>query len=554
MTLDTFGMLIAGAHVMSAVPLGMGWLISRRLGSHRASVRHHVWVVALIVALLAPIARSTGVRIEVPLLSPPQTIDNAGDPLATSSTDLGAGEAVPASRSQSTTRSVPLGRALAWIWLGGFVLLVSLRFVRRARLARLVGNASVVVARAGDIRTHDRVLVPMLAGLHRPTILLPSSAGEWPPDERDAVVVHERVHLARGDHYIALLCDVATAMYWLNPLMWAATAAIEIEREQACDEEVVRAGVKRSVYAAALLRVADTLPSRRSLVDIPTMAGGALDARIRFILDGAGGKSGHVPWSWPLTIAIVLPCTVLFGGVSLVARSKASQPAPEMADVAKQRPAATASSSTLFGLVFDPLGRIVVDQQLVLTNVSTGERHQGGTDSVGQFRFAALDAGEYRLEAERPGFLGRSQLRLHAGETQQSDLRLELRSIEETVSVDPGDLALTTMPGVARDLQSRYVQSVQCGDFSTGGCLEPPRRISDVVPAYPQRRLGESATVLLEGRIGTDGSIKGLRLHSPDSDFAAAAFEAINQWRFIPTRVNGITVETGMNITVKFGR
>jgi len=60
----------------------------------------------------------------------------------------------------------------------------------------------------------------------------------------------------------ALVSDVATIVYWLNPLAWMAAVALERERKVACDEEVLRAWIKPSVYAAALLRVAQTVPSR----------------------------------------------------------------------------------------------------------------------------------------------------------------------------------------------------------------------------------------------------------------------------------------------------
>jgi hypothetical protein len=53
------------------------------------------------------------------------------------------------------------------------------------------------------------------------------SAADWPVDAREAVLVHERAHV-----------------YWLNPLAWIAALALEREREAACDEEVLQAGIR----------------------------------------------------------------------------------------------------------------------------------------------------------------------------------------------------------------------------------------------------------------------------------------------------------------------
>ena len=57
----------------------------------------------------------------------------------------------------------------------------------------------------------------------------------------------------------------------------------------------------------------------------------------------------------------------------------------------------------------------------------------------------------------------------------------------------------------------------------------------------------------VEGRIGTDGYINGLRLTAPtDEEFAKSAFAAVNQWQFTPTRLGGVPIETGITVTVNF--
>jgi hypothetical protein len=51
----------------------------------------------------------------------------------------------------------------------------------------------------------------------------------------------------------------------------------------------------------------------------------------------------------------------------------------------------------------------------------------------------------------------------------------------------------------------------------------------------------------------TDGFVKNLRALSPaDTDFANAAFEAVRQWQFTPTRLDGIPVEVQIGVTVNF--
>ena len=53
--------------------------------------------------------------------------------------------------------------------------------------------------------------------------------------------------------------------------------------------------------------------------------------------------------------------------------------------------------------------------------------------------------------------------------------------------------------------------------------------------------------------IGADGTVQAIRvLGSIDPDLTAAAVEAVKQWRYSPTLLNGVPVETLSNIDVQF--
>lgn len=313
--LDAVGTWMRSAYILSALPLGLAWALAAVLAQRTASIRHHLWVVALGIAIVAPATRVVVPRLNVRLL-PPHEVANPlrSAPGATAEAarpETIGGAAAPSSSGWSATTIEAL------VWITGAVPLLSVRARRRSRLSRLVSEAEAVDDQA-DVRSHARVRVPMLAGVRRPVIMLPMIAADWPVDAREAVLAHERAHLRRHDHVTALVSDVATIVYWLNPLVWIAAAALEREREAACDEEVLRAGIKPSVYAAALLRVAHTLPARRTAASVPSIAGGRLDARIRAVLQGAP-NSGRVPLSWPATIALIGVSAVLVGSVRLVA-------------------------------------------------------------------------------------------------------------------------------------------------------------------------------------------------------------------------------------------
>jgi TonB family protein len=80
-------------------------------------------------------------------------------------------------------------------------------------------------------------------------------------------------------------------------------------------------------------------------------------------------------------------------------------------------------------------------------------------------------------------------------------------------------------------------------------------KILDVKPIYPAaaREQGLESSVVLEGRIGTDGFVKDLRVVGrSDGDFVNAAVEAISQWQFTATQLDGVPVETNIRITTRF--
>ena len=60
--------------------------------------------------------------------------------------------------------------------------------------------------------------------------------------------------------------------------------------------------------------------------------------------------------------------------------------------------------------------------------------------------------------------------------------------------------------------------------------------------------------VPLGASIGVDGRVTSVRVigSNPHPDFVNAAVEAVQQWRFSPTLLNGDAVEVFMNVTVRF--
>jgi periplasmic protein TonB len=78
--------------------------------------------------------------------------------------------------------------------------------------------------------------------------------------------------------------------------------------------------------------------------------------------------------------------------------------------------------------------------------------------------------------------------------------------------------------------------------------------IHDVSPQYPPEagRARIEGTVVLLAVIGTDGSVKDMRVESGLPLLAQAAMDAVKQWRYKPYMVNGEPVEVDSRITINF--
>lgn len=87
-----------------------------------------------------------------------------------------------------------------------------------------------------------------------------------------------------------------------------------------------------------------------------------------------------------------------------------------------------------------------------------------------------------------------------------------------------------------------------------GGAITRPERLHDVPPVYPAvARLARlEGTVILEAVIGTDGTVRDVRVLRPVPPLDNAAIEAVRQWVFTPTRLNGDPVPAVMTVTVTF--
>lgn len=98
------------------------------------------------------------------------------------------------------------------------------------------------------------------------------------------------------------------------------------------------------------------------------------------------------------------------------------------------------------------------------------------------------------------------------------------------------------------------MQKQPTAPIAVGGDVQMAKLIRKVTPLYPALAITAriSGVVRLIGTIGKDGTIRNLQLVSGHPMLARAALEAVRQWVYKPTLLNGMPVEVIAPIEVNF--
>src|SRR2546426_26654 len=84
--------------------------------------------------------------------------------------------------------------------------------------------------------------------------------------------------------------------------------------------------------------------------------------------------------------------------------------------------------------------------------------------------------------------------------------------------------------------------------------IRVPQKIVDVAPIYPRfaRDAHAQGIVIIEATIDARGNVVAARVTKSVSLLDQAALDAVRQWKFSPTLLNGVPVPIIMTVTVRF--
>jgi len=570
------GNLVAySAQVALLVVVGAGLAALVRVDA--AGVRYVYWRALLALCLILPwlpVRRSVVVTIAdtVPIAL-----------LPSSSVSVGAQTApVPA----GVTDWVSL---LGWVIVAGVVLRVcwvglGLWRLRRLSRAGTIAAPCVIHEEAQDLvraRAEIRYVSsgqPVTFGFRRPVILLPEMLRAQPAQIQQLVLCHELFHVRRRDWIWVVAEEIVKAALWFHPAVLWLIARVRLAREEVVDELTVLATAQRRAYIEALLVFADTpsqapapafarrrhlfrrmvlisketvMSSRRILVSVATMtaviAAGAWSAVSVFPLTEiviAQGRAGAP--SPPLASVAGLSQV---GPIERQAKPITPEnPIPRRTfSVAPQNPAVDASGVVVVSV------RVVVDRQgRVAEARSAGVGARGGRGATPEpvappseaFVKAAIDAvkqWQYDPPADGPIAFDVAFAFMPGAEP---------RMVTHGAPAVFGAPASSIPPAPPPPPQPGWPPNA----VRVGGNMKVPVKTKHVAPVYPP--IAQSANVqgvvILEALLGPDGKVQDARILRSIPLLDQAALDAVKQWEFTPTLLNGSPVPVIMTATMQF--
>lgn len=224
--------------------------------------------------------------------------------------------------------------------------------------------------------------------------------------------------------------------------------------------------------------------------------------------------------------------------------------------VVSSNSASAQPSMSLSGVAIDPLDWRVPGVEISLRETGSTRARKVRTDAGGRYEFRELRAGDYVVDAVKPGFRTKSEPVVLRDTDGRLDLVLALGDVAEEITVwgakpteGPTGETRRLKRGRPPECSEKVVAARQ------GGMIQPPRKVVQVDPAYPKdaHAFGPRGRVQTQAVIATDGRVKNLRaVTASDLVFVKPVIDAVSLWEFDPLYLNCVPVEVSFQIIVNF--
>lgn len=582
--------------LQAAVLVGVAGFTASVLRLRVPSVRLFYWQVALLACLALPLLR-------------PWKHEVFADNVTVSMVGVARPVTSPAGFH------IPLDRAALWLLLAG-ILVRALWLAAgfwRLRLYRLRSRLMETRNGAGLLLSAD-ITSPVTFGALRPVVLLPAQFPEFDPRVRDAILCHELLHVERRDWIFTLAEEVVRTFLWFHPAIWWLLGQIQLAREQAVDREVVARTRSREEYVDALLAIAGARP-RLDLAPAPLfLRQRHLKQRVVSILKEVRMSKMRLISSLTASLGVLaVACWIVTAAFPLAAAPETVADSPGVsvdlngATLLHRAPIAYPVGARGRGIQGTVLLQTKIDGSgnVADAQVLTGpeELRKTALQSVLTWHFTSDLAGSTRQVAiafqlpateARPaaptvtpptaplpvggnvpdrtiewiritGLSDQARADLNSrlpvpGDTLSAEglqkLRATVRSFDEHLAVAtlPAGTNVRILISLAPPPPAGQAEPIPTGRIRVGGNVQAMKIVTQPKPMYPPEAKAAriQGVVKLLAIIGKDGAVQNLTVISGHPLLVPAAMQAVQQWVYQPTMLNGEPIEVETEIDVNF--
>jgi TonB family protein len=441
-------------------------------------------------------------------------------------------------------------------------------------LARL--SARLRVSRPVMLLESCLAEAPMVMGHFRPVILMPVGllAG-FPPEQVEAILLHELAHIRRFDYVVNAFTQFAQGVLFYHPAAWWIASVIRSERENWCDDVVVATRGDAHEYAVALAALEQYRASRPKLAVAVT--GGSLVSRIRRLLYP---KEPGNAWT-PFLASVILMATAT---VALVTWQAAAQQSTAAAPPQEEQ------TSKYDRWLNQDVPYIITEQErTAFKGLTTDEERDKFVEQFWARRDPAPGAPENAFKVEHYRRIAYADelfgaIALAGWKTDRGRIYIMYGPPDEIESHPSGgpdhrspyemwryryiegmgnDVILDFIdPTLSREYRLTSDPLAPKSAFSqprpdrirVGAILESKNLLTTVDPIYPPlaRQARIRGVVRFTVTIGKDGRVSNMQLVNGHPLLVAAARDAVSQWVYRPTLLNGEPVEVITEVDINF--
>lgn len=464
---------------------------------------------------------------------------------------------------------------LAVVWTCGALIRLGWLIAGQRRLRRLATEGTPIVADPALARArvlaaaHKPVMplrgeVPVIAtddtgpcafGWVQVRVLVPRSLATLTEDQRVSVYLHELLHAVRFDVQRSYADEVWRLVWWWQPAVWWMQARLRLTRELHVDRAVVASTGGRRAYVEALLWCGD----RPRTMALSSQVGGGRHALVRRVALLCEEVEMTRVRRWFTLGALITVLATASAVLDMHSPLRAAQIRME-------------SSGALTDA--GPLERAAVRPTLdapAPRRVSAVEP-EWNDDGVG-YRFrvhlvidAAGHVAEARLVATSAIELAPDGPAPRVGAARDAAIAAVRQWRFESPAQAPMLVATDVTVGTSAEGAQLYTPaspptraqaSSSRPPIRVAGNIAPPTRLVHVNPTYPQVAIDAQVTgvVIVEATIDPEGAVSDVTVIRSIPLLDQAAVDAVRQWRFTPTLLNGeavpVIVTTTINFTLK---